>query len=231
MTRDLISWTYRRLLAEYGPQAWWPAEDSAEIVVGAVLVQRTAWRNAELAIASLRRAGLLSLKSLAGSRTGHLATLVRPAGFPDVKASRLKGIARAFVSAGSFATLSRKSTDDLREFLLSLAGIGEETADAILLYAFDRPVLVVDAYLRRICARLRGREQPVRRQTDARLREAAASALESAADLNEFHALIVAHAKARCRSTPDCAGCCLGARCRTARTAGPGLSAARAESS
>ena len=205
---------FDRLAAAYGAQGWWPARDPFETMAGALLTQRTAWRNAEQAIASLRRAGALSPEVLAALETPALEALVRPAGTFRAKAARLRGLARWYVDAGGRESLMQRPTPELRAALLALPGIGPETADDILVYVFARPVFVVDAYARRILSRYgrAGGEEPY-----DRLSAAVACALgRDAAVLGEFHALLVEHGKRHCRSSPRCTGCPLAARCRTA---------------
>ena len=203
-----------RLAAAYGPQAWWPARDHFEMMAGALLTQRTAWRNAERAIASLRRAGVLSPEALALLPLSRLETLVRPAGAFRVKAARLQALARWYLDAGGRESLAVRSTAGLRAELLGLAGIGPETADDILVYAFSRPVFVVDAYARRILSRYGWAEG---KEPYDRLSTAVAGALgRDATVLGEFHALLVEHGKRHCRSSPRCTGCPLAARCRAA---------------
>jgi len=206
---------YARLLAAYGPQHWWPAESRFEIIVGAVLIQRTSWRNAEQALARLREAGALALAPMAALGRDALAELVRPAGFYRHKAARLSAISRWLVAQGGCEALDALDDAALRAAWLAQPGIGPETADAIALYAYGRPVFVVDAYARRLLARLglaRG-DEPY---------EVLRAALETALDAgsacyNEFHALIVAHGKARCGVRPRCDGCALADGCAHAR--------------
>ena len=203
-----------RLAAAYGPQAWWPAHDHFEMMVGALLTQRTAWRNAERAIASLRRAGVLSPEALALLPISRLEALVRPAGAYRMKAARLQALARWYLDAGGREALAMRSTAGLRAELLGLAGIGPETADDILVYAFSRPVFVVDAYARRILSRYGWAEG---KEPYDRLSAAVAGAFgRDATVLGEFHALLVEHGKRHCRSSPRCTGCPLEAGCRAA---------------
>ena len=146
---------YDALYRSWGAQHWWPAESQFEVIVGAYLTQNTAWVNVERALANLRDAGLLSLEGIRRVRLARLERLIRPSGYFRQKAKRLK----AFVSfldkeyGGSLDKLFSQRTDDLREQLLALNGVGPETADSILLYAGNHPVFVVDAYTRRILDR------------------------------------------------------------------------------
>ena len=205
----------RRLAAAYGPQEWWPAGDPFEMMAGALLTQRTTWRNAERAIASLRCAGVLSPEALALVPVPRLEALIRMAGTFRTKAVRLKTLARWYVDAGGRDALAARSTADLRSELLALPGIGPETADDILVYAFVRPVFVVDAYARRILSRhgWADGDEPYDRLSDAVSRAIGADA----ARLGELHALLVEHGKRHCRPAPRCTGCPLAQECRTGR--------------
>ena len=203
---------FDRLAAAYGAQGWWPAHGPFEMMAGALLTQRTAWRNAERAIASLRRAGALSPEVLADLPAPTLEALVRPAGTFRAKAARLRALARWYVDAGGRESLERRPTPELRAALLALPGIGPETADDVLVYVFARPVFVVDTYARRILSRYGWAEGG---EPYDRLSAAVACALgRDAAVLGEFHALLVEHGKRHCRSSPRCTGCPLAARCR-----------------
>jgi endonuclease-3 related protein len=199
-----------RLASAYGPQRWWPAESSFEVMVGAVLVQRTAWRNAELALARLRQDHLLDARALARTNLTTLAELVRPAGFYRTKAAYLRGMAERVVASGGIEGMQRWSDDELRRSLLDLRGVGEETANAIQLYAFGRPAWVADAYSRRIFARLWGSDWDA---SSERSFVHPLVAERAVARLNELHALIVEHAKRCCRIRPRCEDCVLRRRC------------------
>lgn len=212
----------RLLAAAYGSQeGWWPAENAFEIMVGAVLVQRTAWSNAEKAIDRLRRERLLDAAVLALAPPDRVERCIRGAGFFRTKAARLRKLSAFVAAAGGIRSLECHSTEGLRAQLLAIEGIGPETADAILLYGFERPVVVIDAYLRRIAARLTGRDEVRGAGGDAALRESITGEIGDAGRLNEFHALIVAHGKARCRIRPLCGACPLLSRCRTGLRVSP----------
>ncbi|TVO73456.1 endonuclease III domain-containing protein [Sedimenticola selenatireducens] len=202
---------YDRLLAEYGPQQWWPGETSFEVMVGAVLTQNTAWPNVERAIQNLKQAGILSPQAIDHSPQTALADLLRPSGYFNVKAVRLKNLCKWVLELG-LEEGRDLSTDSLRSTLLAVNGIGPETADDILLYAYDRPVFVIDAYTRRIFSRIglvSGNEsyETLRAQFE---RELGASA----AIYNEYHALIVYHAKYACRVKPRCDQCIIKLHCQ-----------------
>jgi endonuclease-3 related protein len=203
----LLRAIFARLLRRYGPQNWWPARTPTEVVVGAILTQNTAWMNVERAIGNLRRARRLTWSRLRGLGRDELAELIRPAGTYRVKAARLSAFVEEVTDrhGGSLERLLAGDLEAARQRLLGVHGIGRETADAILLYAGGRPTFVVDAYTQRVLRRhglvgRAGRYEEVRRlfhdalPADARL-------------FGEYHALLVAVAKAHCRATARCDGC------------------------
>lgn len=145
------------LYAAWGPQHWWPADSAFEVIAGTILTQNTAWTNVEKALKNLRDAGVLSLEGIREIRPEHLEQMIRPAGYFRQKASRLKGFIAWLDTAyeGSLEKMFRTDLVRLREELLSLHGIGPETADSILLYAAQKEIFVVDAYTRRIFERHR----------------------------------------------------------------------------
>jgi len=196
---------YTRLYAAYGPQQWWPAESAFEVVVGAVLTQNTAWTNVVKAIGNLKQAGLLDLGKIHQIQQDQLARLIRPSGYYNIKAKRLQNVCSWLVDSGGMDALSELSTDSLRSGLLTVNGIGPETADDILLYAWNRPVFVIDTYTRRLLVRLgliQGNEDY------ELLRGGFEKNLPRDPVLyNEYHALVVRHAKEICISTADCRHC------------------------
>jgi endonuclease III related protein len=198
---------YARLHRRYGPQRWWPARSRFEVVVGAILTQNAAWRNAERAIARLSAAGALDLHAVLALPAARLTALLRPSGTFRVKARRLRAFARhvARRHRGRLARLLALPLPALRAELRGIAGIGPETADAIALYAAGRPIFVVDAYTRRIVARHRlvapdGDYATVQTLFMAHLPH-------DPALFNEFHALLVRVGKEHCRTRPRCEGC------------------------
>lgn len=206
-----LTWLYERLLATYGPQHWWPAESVFEMMAGAVLVQNTAWTSAARAIQSLKEAELLSAEALAALSQERLAELIRASGYRNVKAERLQALCRWLLDMGGVRGCHRRETARLRDSLLQVHGVGRETADAILLYGFERPVFVVDAYAFRILERLgwwRGR-----RDYEALRRAVERTFGTEVRRLNELHALLVEHGKRHCRPKPRCRDCPLAARC------------------
>lgn len=209
---------YRKLYRQHGPQQWWPGETPFEVMVGAVLTQNTAWSNVEKAIANLRAARRLDAAAILRTPPVRLAKLLTPSGYFNVKARRLRSLCAWYVEQGGFDALRRRDTPGLRAELLALHGIGPETADDILLYAFERPVFVIDAYTRRLFKRLGliagdGAYEVLRAGVERRL----ARSDDRIALFNEFHALIVAHAKDICRPRPRCALCCLARTCPSAQ--------------
>jgi endonuclease-3 related protein len=201
---------YQRLLRHFGPQDWWPGETTLEIMVGAVLTQNTNWTNVEKAIRNLKDHDLLSLDALNTISPYALAREIRPSGYYNIKARRLKNLIRFLFEqyGGSLERLSGEDTGDLREHLLAVNGIGPETADSILLYSLQRPVFVVDAYTHRILVRHGMAEEQMEYHE---LQELFMDNLPEEAGLfNEFHALIVMTGKQYCKKRPLCHVCPLG---------------------
>lgn len=205
---------YEALYAHFGHRHWWPGESPFEIAVGAVLTQNTSWKNVEKAIANLKAEGLLSQTALAALPEERLAALIRPAGYYNLKAKRLRALLAYFqANAGSRlpGRLARKPTPLLRAELLATYGIGPETADSILLYALSRETFVIDAYTKRSCSRL-GLCPP-----EIDYHELQGYFLDSLprdlALYNDFHAQFVALGHTYCRPTPRCPLCPLAARC------------------
>ena len=198
---------YHRLMDRYGPQGWWPARGRFEVAIGAVLTQGTAWTNAAKAITELKRTGAHRPEAMRGLTAPELAVRVRQAGFHNVKAERLKALVDWWLCHGGYRGLQRWSTDALRASLLAVHGIGRETADAILLYVFQRRVFVVDAYARRLFSRIGMIDGSESYEAFRRIVEEAFTG--DVPECNELHALIVEHAKTHCRVKPVCEGCCL----------------------
>lgn len=209
--RRTIRSLHDRMLAAYGEQGWWPANTAFEVVVGAVLTQNTAWINVERALARLHEAGVMSAQAMLDLAPGRLAGLIRPSGYYNVKTRRLRAVCRFIVEYGGIDELASRGTDELREALLGVHGIGRETADDIVLYGFHRPVFVIDAYTRRIFSRLGYIDGNEGYET---LRAAFERALPADTALyKEYHALIVCHAKEVCAARPRCESCCLQRGC------------------
>jgi len=202
---------YRRLHAAHGPQHWWPGDTAFEIMVGAVLTQNTAWTNVEKAIANLKTANALSPEVIAAAPHRRLAAWLKPSGYFNIKAQRLRAFCQWLIRQGGAKRLARLPTERLRAELLQVHGVGPETADDILLYAFNRPVFVIDAYTRRLFQRLGLIQGDEKYEA---LRQWFETALAADAPLfNEYHALIVTHAKDICRKRPLCSVCKIGPLC------------------
>ena len=211
---------YHDLFAHYGPRHWWPADSPFEVMVGAVLTQNTAWTNVERALARVKGVVALEAAPMAALPVDVLADALRPAGYYNVKARRLQALCRWVVDQGGMGALHGMETRPLRAGLLNVHGVGPETADDMVLYAFGRPVFVIDAYTRRLFARLGF----VRNQESYEgLRARFERALPRDPVLyNEYHALIVEHAKTTCRTRPLCQNCILRPRCAAALPVVPG---------
>jgi endonuclease-3 related protein len=199
---------YEAMSGALGPMRWWPAQTPFEVIVGAILTQSTAWGNVERAIANLRSARVLTPSAMLRVRTPRLAALVRPSGYFRQKAKKLKAFVRFLQTGygGSLKRMFRSPIMELREKLMSVHGIGPETADSILLYAGNHPVFVVDAYTHRIF----GRHGITDGKPDyEKVRALIEASIPQSADLfNEFHALIVNTGKNWCRkSAPRCEEC------------------------
>lgn len=215
MSRNILMELYERLLAAYGPQRWWPADTPFEVIVGAVLTQNTSWRNVAKAVACLKEAALLDLESIAALPVTELAGLIRSSGFFNVKARRLRNLCCWLQGQGGMDAVARRRTEPLRRQLLAVNGIGPETADDILLYAFERPVFVVDNYTRRLLRDLGLAEGGEDYET---LRRVFESRLPPDPVLyNEYHALIVRHAKEKCVGAAGCRHCAVERPLRRAR--------------
>jgi endonuclease III related protein len=204
---------YTHLLDYYGPQHWWPADEPFEVMIGAILTQSTTWTNVEKAIRNLKEVKAISPVALRNMSASELAILIHPSGYYSVKTKKLK----AFVSwlekySDNLSEIGAKDTGELHEELLAIYGIGEETADSIMLYAAGKPVFVIDAYTRRIidCIGItpNGNRYADYQQLfmdnlppDVRV-------------FNEYHALLVRHGKTTCRKNPLCRQCCLLTICK-----------------
>lgn len=199
---------YDRLYAHFGPQNWWPGETPLEVMVGAVLTQNTNWTNVEKAIGNLKDGGSLSFSNLQDMPLELLAEQIRPSGYYNIKASRLKNLLQMIVDEyeGELEFLFADSLESSRENLLKVKGVGPETADSILLYAAGKPVFVIDTYTHRVFSR----HQLVEEENDyyTLQQEFMDSLPEDVSLFNEYHALIVAVAKEFCKKTnPRCSEC------------------------
>lgn len=207
MISEQLTEIYELLLERFGPQHWWPGETQFEIIVGAILTQNTNWTNVEKAIENLKSAQSLTPEKLHGLGISKLAELIRPAGYYNIKARRLKAFVEWLFANydGQLKKLGEVGSEQLRAELLAIKGIGRETADSILLYAFGRCVFVVDAYTARVAVRHRLIEPGADYE---QLRELFESNLPAESALfNEYHALLVRAGKDYCRPKARCAGC------------------------
>jgi len=187
---DRILNLYDGLYRQYGPQRWWPGETQYEIVIGAVLTQNTAWSNVEKAINNLKSAKALDPNTIIGMHEDRLKALIRPSGFYNQKAERLRLITDWYSeNSGNAGSMDRM---ELRNQLLEIKGIGRETADSIALYGFNKPIFVVDAYTRRFCSHYNLLDKGD--YDDYRLLFEDAIGLKAKV-FNEYHALIVAWGK------------------------------------
>jgi endonuclease-3 related protein len=197
---------FRTLLETFGPRNWWPGETPLEVIIGAVLTQNTSWKNVERAIGNLKTKKLLDIRRLYDVSPLLLAGAIRPAGYFNIKAARIKNVIRMLHEHydGNIERLSSVDVHDLRKILLSINGIGPETADSILLYALGKPVFVVDAYTKRFLKnhRLYNKEDYADIQTYFMEHLPADVYL-----FNEFHALIVYLCQNYCKKIPLCHEC------------------------
>ena len=224
---DRLLEIYQRLYDHFGPLRWWPAETPLEVITGAVLTQNTAWTNVEKAIANLKQAGPLTREALLAMPVEELARLIRPSGYYNVKAVRLRALLE-WLGEGWEQGLATGDFDALREDLLRVRGVGAETADSILLYAANRATFVIDAYTRRVLQRL-GIEPGAQAPSPApggpawgyeHYRRLFMDHLpHEPALFNEFHAQIVYLGKDYCRKQPRCGGCPLRDLCPTGSAA------------
>ena len=198
---------YDLLFGRFGPQHWWPGQTQFEIIAGAILTQNTNWTNVEKAIANLKSADCLTPEKLHHLDVSQLAELIRPAGYYNIKAKRLKNFIDWLFEnyEGRLTNLETIDTEQLRAELLGIKGVGRETADSILLYAFERPIFVVDAYT----ARITFRHQLIEPEAGyEQLRELFQSNVPQDVRLfNEYHALLVRVGKEFCKPKARCPGC------------------------
>jgi len=207
MIRGQLEEIYQLLFTRFGPQHWWPGETQFEIVTGAILTQNTNWANVEKAIANLKSASVLTPDRLYHLRVSEVAELIRPAGYYRIKAQRLKNFLNWLFESydGLLSNLENLETSRLRAELLALKGVGPETADSILLYAFGRNVFVVDAYTARVAIRHRLIEADASYEQIQELFQSNLSEDEKL--FNEYHALLVRLGKEFCRPKAKCSGC------------------------
>lgn len=212
--RQMLLQIYNRLLTCYGQQHWWPGDSPFEVIVGAILTQSAAWTNVEKAIANLKSAGVLSPQSLRRLSQSEVAILIHPCGYYNVKALKLKVFVDWFGREynDDINKLFDSDVSYLRRQLLSLYGIGEETADSIILYAAEKPVFVIDAYTHRIMTRI---GLAIKDNSYSSFQRFFMDNLPADIKLfNEYHALLVRLGKDVCRRNPLCQKCCINDVCR-----------------
>ena len=204
---------FEALYKDLGPQHWWPASTAFEVCVGAILTQNTSWQNVEKAVKNLRSERMLSLAKIASADNRTLARLIKPSGYFNQKAVRLKKFCQYIEKNynGSLKEFFDQPLPELREELVSLYGIGEETADSMLLYAAKKPSFVVDAYTKRIVNRVYGTQLDDYNE----LKEFFEDELPKSTRIyNEFHALLVEHGKVYCtKQAPKCHACPMQKEC------------------
>ncbi|NLA75796.1 MAG: endonuclease III domain-containing protein [Deltaproteobacteria bacterium] len=205
--RNRLMEMFNLMLVQFGPQHWWPGDGPFEMMVGAMLTQNTSWTNVEKAINNLKVMNLLTVEAIHEIPVERLADIVRPAGYYNIKASRLKNLVNMLMEryGGNIFRLFDEDMDAQRTTLLSVKGIGPETADSIILYAAKKPIFVIDAYTHRILNRHNMADDQAAYDE---MQDIFMSSLEPDHNLfNEFHALIVRTAKLYCRKIPQCDKC------------------------
>jgi endonuclease-3 related protein len=198
---------YNKLYSFYGPQHWWPGDSPFEVAVGAILTQNTNWFNVEKAIANLKAARLLKARALHNIPEAKLASLIRPSGYFNIKAGRLRAFLAFLMKTygGSMKKMGKGDTASLRHSLLEVHGIGPETADSILLYALNKPIFVIDAYTKRVLSRHGIIDHSASYDEYQRLFH---RILDEDTELfNEYHALLVMAGKDFCKPKPLCGQC------------------------
>jgi len=209
--QSILLKAYALMRTHFGPRSWWPADSPFEVMIGAILTQNTAWTNVEKAIQNIKNENALSIRHLQEISEKKLAMWIRPSGYYNIKARRLKAFINFLCNAfdGKIDKMAEHDGEGLRAQLLGVYGIGEETADSILLYALEKPFFVVDAYTRRIF----GRHHLI--PEDASYKETQAFFMHhlsrNVAFYNEYHALIVETGKTFCGKKPKCSDCPLSA--------------------
>lgn len=214
---------YKQLYKAYGPQHWWPTiskNKEFEIIIGAILTQNTAWKNVEKAIKNLEDKNLIDVKNIKNIETNELANLIKPSGYYNQKAKKIKNFVKFLVenydgNVNDFiSNIKNSNIGSIREKLLKIKGIGDETADSILLYAANKPVFVVDAYTKKIFSRL-----GVVGDKDSydKIKERFTKNIPKDVSVyNEYHALIVRHGKGICKNkNPNCEECCISSFCKS----------------
>lgn len=205
--KKILTDIYNDLYKAFGPQHWWPGETPFEVAVGAILTQNTNWGNVEKAINNLKREKVLNAKALYDMPHEKLASLIRPAGYFNIKTKRLKEFLAFLLNhhKGSMEKMKTGDAHTLRHELLNVKGVGPETADSILLYALEKPIFVIDAYTKRVLARHKIISEDA---TYHEMQELFHNDLPSDVKLfNEYHALFVMVGKYYCKPKPRCGEC------------------------
>ncbi|MEA3429741.1 MAG: endonuclease [Nanoarchaeota archaeon] len=227
----MLNKIYQKFLKEYKPQLWWPTtpknklkpeylggpsneKEKFEIILGAILTQNTSWVNVEKAIINLNKHNILNINSLNSINIKKLKLLIKPAGYYNQKSERLKLIAK-FLNNNPITKLEKLNIKKLRPLLLKQKGIGPETADSILLYALNKPVFVIDTYTKRIFSRIGFLEEKSTYEEWQKLFHK--NLKEDLKQFQEYHALIVEHAKRYCKKKPLCNICILKENCKNAK--------------
>lgn len=203
----LLPEIYQKLYARFGPQDWWPGETRFEVMIGAILTQNTNWTNVEKAIGNLKKASLLNPLAFKEVSVYRLASLIKPSGYYNIKAKRLKNFINFLFKEydGNLGKMSQVPLEVLRPKILAVNGIGEETADSILLYALDKPTFVIDSYTKRFLSRHRIVESKAQYSTIQKM--FLRSLPLDVKMFNEYHALIVRLGKEYCRTRALCSQC------------------------
>ena len=201
---------YQQLKSEHGNLRWWPADTPFEVALGAILTQATAWRNVEKAIDNLKVADAFTPEQIHAISQDELEKLLHPSGYFRMKAKKVRAFVEHIIER-PMDVIFRQDVHDLRKELLSIYGVGPETADSIILYAAEKPSFVVDTYTYRLFSRLGWVEGNFHYE---RLRALFMDHLPHDVNLfNEYHALIVRHGARVCQKTPDCQSCCFQSQC------------------
>jgi len=210
--QERINRVYLLLEEHYGKTGWWPAESILEIIVGAVLTQNTSWANVEKSIKNLKENSMLDFQELINVNDEFLKSLIKPSGFYNLKAKRLKNVLNFFneFCGGKFDNIKNKNVYDIRKSLLTVNGVGKETADSIILYALNMPIFVIDAYTKRLFKRLGINDS----EDYDNLQEMFHKLVEPSVDVyKEYHAFIVNLCKDFCKKKPNCEFCPLKSLC------------------
>lgn len=206
-THGFLLTVYHKLYSHYGPQHWWPGETPLEIALGAILTQNTSWSNVEKAIENIKEERVLSVRALRSMPAERLAVILKPAGYFNVKARRLKAFVDFLIShfKGDLESMQGEDINSLRKELLNVHGIGQETADSILLYALDKPMFVIDTYTKRVLSRHGLMPYDGSYEMYQALFHETLGA--DAQLYSEYHALLVRVGKECCRPKPRCDAC------------------------